>query len=44
MSRFYNFGPGPAKLPESVLNKARKDLPKWHSRSIKANYCKLMTS
>lgn len=35
MSRFYNFGPGPATVPEAVLNKARQDLPEWYSRSIK---------
>ena len=30
MSRVYNFGPGPATVPEPVLNKAREDLPEWH--------------
>ena len=34
MSRVYNFGPGPATLPESVLNKARGDLPEWHSSGM----------
>jgi phosphoserine aminotransferase len=31
MGRVYNFSPGPATLPESVLNKAREELPEWHS-------------
>jgi len=34
MSRFYNFGPGPATVPEPVLNKAREDLPEWHSSGM----------
>ena len=34
MSRVYNFGPGPATIPESVLNKAREDLPEWHSSGM----------
>ena len=34
MSRVYNFGPGPATLPEPVLNKAREDLPEWHSSGM----------
>jgi phosphoserine aminotransferase len=34
MSRFYNFGPGPSTLPESVLNKAREELPEWHSSGM----------
>lgn len=34
MSRFYNFGPGPATLPESVLNQAREDLPEWHDSGM----------
>ena len=34
MSRVYNFGPGPATVPESVLNKAREDLPEWHASGM----------
>jgi phosphoserine aminotransferase len=34
VSRFYNFGPGPATVPEPVLNKAREDLPEWHSSGM----------
>jgi phosphoserine aminotransferase len=34
MSRVYNFGPGPATLPESVLNQAREDLPEWHASGM----------
>ena len=34
MSRVYNFSPGPATLPESVLNKARGELPEWHSSGM----------
>ena len=34
MSRVYNFGPGPATLPESVLNQAREDLPEWHDSGM----------
>ena len=34
MSRVYNFSPGPATVPESVLNKAREDLPEWHSSGM----------
>jgi phosphoserine aminotransferase len=34
MSRVYNFGPGPATVPESVLNKAREELPEWHSSGM----------
>ena len=34
MSRVYNFGPGPSTLPEPVLNKAREDLPEWHSSGM----------
>ena len=34
MSRVYNFGPGPATVPEPVLNKAREDLPDWHSSGM----------
>ena len=34
MSRFYNFGPGPATVPESVLNKAREELPEWHASGM----------
>ena len=34
MSRVYNFSPGPATLPEAVLNKAREDLPEWHSSGM----------
>ena len=34
MSRVYNFGPGPATLPEPVLHKAREDLPEWHSSGM----------
>lgn len=34
MSRVYNFGPGPATVPESVLNQAREDLPEWHASGM----------
>jgi phosphoserine aminotransferase len=34
MSRFYNFGPGPATVSESVLNKAREELPEWQSSGM----------
>jgi phosphoserine aminotransferase len=34
MSRVYNFGPGPSTLPEAVLDKAREDLPEWHSAGL----------
>ena len=34
MSRVYNFSPGPATLPESVLNKAREELPEWHTSGM----------
>lgn len=34
MSRVYNFGPGPATVPESVLNKAREDLPEWQNSGM----------
>jgi phosphoserine aminotransferase len=34
MSRVYNFGPGPATVPEPVLNKAREDLPEWHASGM----------
>ncbi|PKM37297.1 MAG: 3-phosphoserine/phosphohydroxythreonine transaminase [Gammaproteobacteria bacterium HGW-Gammaproteobacteria-10] len=34
MSRVYNFGPGPSALPESVLIKAREDLPEWHESGL----------
>ncbi|MFZ2170437.1 MAG: aminotransferase class V-fold PLP-dependent enzyme, partial [Methylococcaceae bacterium] len=34
MSRVYNFGPGPATVPESVLNKAQEELPEWHSSGM----------
>jgi phosphoserine aminotransferase len=34
MSRVYNFSPGPATLPESVLNTAREELPEWHTSGM----------
>ena len=34
MSRVYNFGEGPATLPESVLEKARDELLEWHATGI----------
>ncbi len=34
MSRVYNFGAGPATVPESVLNKAREELPEWQSSGM----------
>ncbi len=34
MSRVYNFGAGPATLPESVLKKARDELLEWHATGI----------
>jgi len=34
MSRVYNFGPGPATMPEWVLNKAKEELPEWHDHGM----------
>ncbi len=34
MSRVYNFGAGPATLPESVLKKAHDEMMEWHSTGI----------
>ncbi len=34
MTRSYNFCPGPASLPESVLEIARDDMLDWHGRGL----------
>jgi phosphoserine aminotransferase len=34
MGRVYNFSPGPAVLPEEVLNQARDELLDWHGSGV----------
>lgn len=34
MSRIYNFGPGPSTVPLSVLERAREELPDWHTTGM----------
>ena len=34
MTRVFNFSPGPAVLPEAVLNRARDELADWHGSGM----------